>query len=74
MSVPPASVARICCVRSAIFADRDSAVVYWLPGIRTWKRMLWTAGFDRVERHGRFKLEAKQGWSVPHVVHHAHKK
>jgi hypothetical protein len=59
---------------SRYLADRDSAVVYWLPGIRTWKRMMWTAGFDRVEQHGRFKLKARQGWSVPHVVHHAHKK
>jgi tRNA (mo5U34)-methyltransferase len=59
---------------SRYLADRDSAVVYWLPGIRTWKRMLWTAGFDRVEQHGRFKLQARDGWSVRHVVHHAHKK
>jgi len=24
-------------------ADRDSDVVFWLPSIRTWRRMLWTA-------------------------------
>jgi SAM-dependent methyltransferase len=59
---------------SRYLADRDKAVVYWLPGIRTWKRMLWTAGFDRIERYGKFKLTAREGWTVPHVVHHAHKK
>ena len=58
---------------SRYFADRDQAVVFWLPSIRTWKRMLWTAGFDRVEEHRRFKLAATEGWKVPHVVHHAHK-
>ena len=31
-------------------ADRDKAVVFWLPSVRTWQRMMWTAGFDRVER------------------------
>jgi tRNA (mo5U34)-methyltransferase len=54
-------------------ADRERAVVFWLPSIRTWRRMLVTAGFDRVERRGRFRLRARAGWSVPHVVHHAHK-
>ena len=55
---------------SRYFADRDSAVVYWLPGTRTWKRMMWTAGFDDVERFGKFKIPSTQGWSVRHVVHH----
>ena len=54
-------------------ADREKAVVFWLPSIRTWRRMLITAGFDRVERHGRFRLRARAGWTVPHVVHHAHR-
>jgi tRNA (mo5U34)-methyltransferase len=54
---------------SRYYADRDSAVVYWLPGIRTWRRMLWTAGFDRVERTGKFKVYARDGWSVRHVGH-----
>lgn len=53
-------------------ADRDLAVVFWLPSLRTWKRMLWTAGFDRVEQHGRFDLRACAGWKVRHVVFHAH--
>lgn len=58
---------------SRYLADRDKAVVYWLPGINTWKRMLWTAGFDRVERHDRFTVKATDGLKVPHVVHHAFK-
>ena len=59
---------------SRYLADRDRAVVFWLPSARTWKRLLWTAGFDRVEEKDRFKLTATEGWKVPHVVHHAHKK
>jgi tRNA (mo5U34)-methyltransferase len=59
---------------SRYHADRDKAVVFWLPSIKTWKRMLWTAGFDRVEQYSRFKVVAREGWSVPHVVHHAHRK
>jgi tRNA (mo5U34)-methyltransferase len=52
-------------------ADRDSAVVFWQPSARTWRRMLWTAGFDRIEQHGRFNLRSPHGFSVRHVVHHA---
>jgi tRNA (mo5U34)-methyltransferase len=58
---------------SRYHADRDSDMVFWLPSVRTWKRMLHTAGFDRVEERGRFKLEASTGFSVPHVVLHGHK-
>jgi len=56
---------------SRYLADRDRAVVFWMPSRRTWKRMLWSAGFEDVKQHGRFKLEARAGWDVPHVVHHA---
>ena len=55
---------------SRYHADRDRAVVYWLPSIRTWRRLLWTAGFDKIEQKGRFKMRARAGWSVRHVVHH----
>jgi hypothetical protein len=58
---------------SRYYADRDKAVVYWLPSIRTWRHMLWTAGFDRIERFKKFKMRATGGWYVRHVVHHAHK-
>ena len=56
---------------SRYLADRDRAVVFWLPARKTWRRMLWSAGFDEVREVGRFKLRATAGWSVPHVVHHA---
>jgi tRNA (mo5U34)-methyltransferase len=52
-------------------ADRDASVVFWLPSARTWKRMVWTAGFDRVEERGRFKMKAAQ-FTVRHMVLHAH--
>lgn len=52
-------------------ADRPKDVVFWEPNPRAWRRMLWTAGFDEVREHARFKLRARAGWSVPHVVHHA---
>ena len=54
-------------------ADEPSAVVFWRPSMRAWRRMLWTAGFERVERHGTFTLRATGGVRVPHVVHHAHR-
>ncbi len=52
-------------------ADRDSAVVFWLPSARAWRSMMWTAGFDQVRRHARFKMPSTQGWSVRHLIHHA---
>jgi tRNA (mo5U34)-methyltransferase len=52
-------------------ADRDAAVVFWQPSVRTWKRMMWTAGFDRVREHGRFKMRSREGFKVRHVVIHA---
>jgi tRNA (mo5U34)-methyltransferase len=58
---------------SRYLADRDAAVVFWLPNVRTWKAMLWSAGFDRVEEHKRFKMDSTEGYTVPHVVLHGHK-
>ena len=58
---------------SRYFADRDKAVVFWLPSIRTWTRMLYTAGFNSVRRHAKFPLAAANGLKVPHVVLHARK-
>jgi hypothetical protein len=52
-------------------ANRDAAVVYWQPSRRTWRRMLWTAGFNRVDEHSKFNMQANAGWGVRHVVHHA---
>lgn len=60
---------------SRYFADRDLAVVFWLPSKKTWKRMIWTAGFEDVEEHGSFKVSivganGKKA-TIPHVVFHA---
>jgi SAM-dependent methyltransferase len=61
-------------VPAAFFrAHREKAVVFWEPSARTWRRMLQMSGFESVERKGRFRLRAREGWYVPHVVHHAHK-
>ena len=55
-------------------ADRASAPVFWLPSARTWRRMIWTAGFDQVTERSRLKLYAPGGTTyVRHVVHHARK-
>jgi len=58
---------------SRYLADRDKAVVFWLPSARTWKKMLYTAGFNRVEERGRFKLRATDGLAVRHLVLHSFK-
>jgi tRNA (mo5U34)-methyltransferase len=59
-------------------ADRDSDVVFWQPSVRAWKRMMWAAGFDRVDQHGRFVMRAGQTtgreFTVPHLVLHGHKR
>jgi tRNA (mo5U34)-methyltransferase len=54
-------------------ADREAAVVFWEPGARTWRQMIWNAGFDRVEERARFKARSCRGFTVRHVVHHASK-
>lgn len=51
-------------------ADREQAVVFWLPSRKTWRRMIWTAGFDTVTEIGRFTMRATQGYGVRHVVLH----
>ena len=57
---------------SRYLADRDSAVLFWLPPVKTWKKMLWTSGFERIEEQGRFKMKATD-FTVRHVVMHAFK-
>ena len=56
----------------ARFMAHRAQVEFWRPAARTWTKMIWAAGFDRVERRGTFRMRAK-GMRVPHVVHHAHK-
>jgi tRNA (mo5U34)-methyltransferase len=53
--------------------DRESSVVFWQPGLGTWPRMMWTAGYERVERRARFRMRSSAGWSVRHAVYHAHR-
>lgn len=52
-------------------ADREAAVVYWLPSRRAWRRMMWTAGFDEINEHARFTMQSRRGFSVRHVINHA---
>ncbi|MEJ7784877.1 MAG: methyltransferase domain-containing protein [Solirubrobacteraceae bacterium] len=56
-------------------ADRDKAVVFWLPARRTWKRMIWTAGFEDVDDKGTFTVTLGASGArqvrIPHVVLHA---
>lgn len=54
-------------------ADREKAVVFWQPSARTWKRMMWTAGFDRVNERCRFTMKSRDGFSVRHIVFHCSK-
>jgi tRNA (mo5U34)-methyltransferase len=51
--------------------NRDDGVVFWLPSRRTWREMLWYAGFETVEERARFTMASTQGWKIRHVVHHA---
>jgi tRNA (mo5U34)-methyltransferase len=52
-------------------ADREAAVVFWLPAAKTWKRMIRTAGFDEVTEHGRHTLVLQEKLKIRHVVLHA---
>jgi tRNA (mo5U34)-methyltransferase len=52
-------------------AAREASVVFWEPNVRCWKAMLRSAGFASIEEKGRFRLRAREGWSVRHVVLHA---
>jgi tRNA (mo5U34)-methyltransferase len=52
-------------------ANREKAVVFWLPTRRAWRQMIWYAGFDEVRSVGTFDMRSTQGWGVRHVVHHA---
>lgn len=54
-------------------ANRDAAVVFWVPNRRAWRDMLWYAGFDRVQERKRFTMRSTAGWKIRHVVHHAYK-
>lgn len=54
--------------------DRDSDIVFWQPSRKTWRRMAWSAGFERVEVRGRFQLKPRdRSFSIRHQVLHCHK-
>ena len=57
----------------ARFEAYRKQVEFWRPSTRTWRRMIWAAGFDRVEQRAKFKMQAKGMDGVPHVVIHGHK-
>jgi tRNA (mo5U34)-methyltransferase len=52
-------------------ADREQAVVFWLPSRRAWRAMLSYAGFGEIREHSRFTMRSTQGYGVRHAVHHA---
>lgn len=58
---------------SRFLADRDKAVVFWLPNVQAWQRMIAAAGFDDVKRRGKFPVASTEGWSVRHVAFTARK-
>ncbi|CAA9470384.1 MAG: hypothetical protein AVDCRST_MAG53-1236 [uncultured Solirubrobacteraceae bacterium] len=54
-------------------AERHAAVVYYLPARKTWRKLMWTAGFEHVDQAGTFTMVVGEGphqFKVPHVVHH----
>ena len=51
-------------------ADRDKAVVFWVPSRTTWRRMVWTAGFEDVSEHGRYTYRLGD-YRIRHTVIHA---
>lgn len=56
----------------ARFRAHRNRVEFWRPNVKAWRRMLWAAGFDRVEERSRFVMHARDV-DVRHVVFHAHK-
>jgi SAM-dependent methyltransferase len=58
---------------SRYMADSGQAVVFWRPSRRTWRKLVSTAGFDRVEQKGTFDMKVKDEFTVPHVVLHGFK-
>jgi SAM-dependent methyltransferase len=71
---PYSRLAGLSPIPAAFFrADRPKDVVFWEPSARTWRRMLHMSGFRSVEQRGTFRLRARAGWHVRHVVNHAHK-
>jgi tRNA (mo5U34)-methyltransferase len=64
LSVIPVSAGR--------FKAHRPAFEFWRPNLKAWRKMMWAAGFERVERRAIFRMKATN-MKVPHVVHHAFK-
>ena len=59
-------------VRGAEFRGDSPWSTWWIPTVQTWLRMVHTAGFEDVRKHGRFDMSFRaQRGGVPHVVIHA---
>jgi hypothetical protein len=58
---------------SRYMGDSGQAVVFWRPSRRTWRKLVWSAGFERVEQKGTFDMKVKNEFTVPHVVLHGFK-
>ena len=59
-------------VAAGRFKAHRPAYEFWRPNVKAWRRMLWAAGFERIERKGFLRVKATDS-KVPHVVHHAFK-
>jgi tRNA (mo5U34)-methyltransferase len=59
-------------VAAGRFKGHRDAFEFWRPNIKGWRRMMWAAGFERVERKAIFRMNASD-MRVPHVVYHAFK-
>jgi Methyltransferase domain len=66
INLVPLSIAR--------FRAHRNSVEFWRPNIKAWKKMIWAAGFERVERRATFKMQAKGMKGIPHVVIHARRR
>ena len=54
------------------FRGNSPWMTWWRPTTRTWRDMVWCAGFEDVELLGKFAMPFRaQKGSVPHVVMHA---
>jgi tRNA (mo5U34)-methyltransferase len=58
---------------TSVFVGDHNPMVFWMPSIKTWKRMMWAAGFDRVDQKGTFRMKARDV-DVRHVVLHGHRR
>ena len=57
---------------AAEFRGHTPWMTWWRPNVKTWLKMIQTAGFEEVRKQGTFNMRfSKQRGGVPHVVVHA---